>query len=202
MTPGTAPDSGPEGRREAILEAAYKAFTQWGYRRTAMEDIAREAGLSRASLYRQFANKDEIFRSLAEGLHDSAVAAAEEALRAPGPVAERVQAALEAKTVRFLEVLHGSPHGAELVDESSRLCGELAATSEARVRRLIADALRAAARAGEIDLAASGLGAPGAAELLVLSTNGLKHGAEDVEAFRKRLDAFVRVFFAGLGERG
>ncbi|HEM47255.1 MAG TPA: TetR/AcrR family transcriptional regulator [Alphaproteobacteria bacterium] len=194
-----APDPGIDRRRETILAAAYVQFMRYGYRRTAMEDIARETGVSRASLYRHFANKEEIFRSLAERLHDEAVAAAEQALKAPGPVAERVREALEAKSVRFLEVMHGSPHGAELVDESSRLCGELAAASEARVQKLLTEALRAAARAGEVDLARAGVSAVAAAELLVLAAAGLKHGAGDVDAFRTRLAALVRVFFAGTG---
>jgi AcrR family transcriptional regulator len=194
-----APDPGIDRRREAILAAAFVQFMRYGYRRTAMEDIARETGVSRASLYRHFANKEEIFRSLAEGLHDEAVAAAEQALEAPGPIAERVRGALEAKSVRFLDVMHGSPHGAELVDESSRLCGDLASTSEARVQKLLTEALRAAARAGEIDLARAGVSAVAAAELLVLAAAGLKHGAGDVDAFRTRLAALVRVFFAGTG---
>jgi len=194
-----APEPDGDARREAILAAAYVQLMRYGYRRTAMEDIARELGLSRASLYRHFANKEEIFRSLAEGLHDDAVAAAEAALKAPGPIADRVRDALEAKSVRFLEVVHGSPHGAELVDETSRLCGELAARSEARVQKLLTDALRAAARAGEIDLGAAGLSAVSAAELLVLAATGLKHGDGDIDAFRTRLAAMVRVFFGGIG---
>jgi AcrR family transcriptional regulator len=193
MAPATDP------RREAILAAAYAQFTRYGYRRTSMEDIARELGLSRASLYREFANKEEIFRTLAAALHDNAVAAAETALKQPGPIATRVRDALEAKSVRVLEVLHGSPHGAELVDESSRLCGELAGTTEARVQKLLADALRAAGRSGELDLGVAGLSATAAAELLVLSAAGLKHGAADAETFRRRLAAMVKIFFAGLG---
>lgn len=186
-------------RREAILAAAYTQFARYGYRRTAMEDIARELGLSRGSLYREFANKEEIFRTLAAALHDDAVAAAKTALELPGPIAERVRDALAAKNARMLEVLLDSPHGAELVDESSRLCGELAGRTEARLQKLISDALRSAVRAGELDLSAAGLTAPAAAELLVLSVAGLKHGAGDADGFRRRLAAMVRIFFAGLG---
>lgn len=192
------PDADGAGRREAILAAAFVQFMRYGYRRTAMEDIARETGVSRASLYRHFANKQEIFRSLAEGLHDEAVTAAEAALKAPGPIEDRVRGALEAKSVRFLEVAHGSPHGGELVDEGSRLCGELASTSEARVQKLLTEALRAAARSGEVDLGAAGLSAVAAAELLVLAAGGLKHGAGEVDAFRAQLAGLVRVFFRGL----
>lgn len=195
-----APDL--DSRREDIVASAFVQFMRYGYRRTSMEDIARETGVSRASLYRHFANKEEIFRTLATALHEQAVTAAEAGLKEPGPIAGRVRAALEAKSVRFLEVVHDSPHGAELVDESSRLCGELAGATEARVQRLLCEALRAAARTGEIDLGATGLNAVTAAELLALSATGLKHGAGDADVFRGRLAAMIRVFFAGIGAQG
>jgi AcrR family transcriptional regulator len=194
-----APDSDP--RRETILAAAYQQFMRYGYRRTSMDDIAGETGLSRASLYRSFANKDEIFQSLAEGLHDAAVSAAEAALKQPGPIEDRVRAALVARTVQFLEIVYGSPHGAELIDESGRLCGELAAKSEARARKLLTDALRAAAREGEIDLTGHGLSALAAADLMLLAATGLKHGAPDVAVFQSRLQSLVGILFAGLQRR-
>ncbi len=188
----------PDPRREAILDAAFAQFMRYGFRRTAMEDIARETGVSRASLYLHFRNKEEIFTTLAERLHEQALEAAETALKAPGDVAERVRGALEAKTLRFLEVVAGSPHGGELMDESGRLCGELAAATEQRFERLLADALRDAARDGEIDLQGAGLSAPAAAELLRLAAHGLKHPVDDPRAFRRRLARLVAVFFAGL----
>ena len=48
-------------RREAILEAAIKAYDQEGYHAVTMEKIAETAELSRATLYLHFKTKDEIF---------------------------------------------------------------------------------------------------------------------------------------------
>ena len=61
--------------RERILGAAFVRFARYGFRRTSMEDIAGEAGVSRAALYLQFRNKEEIFKSLAQDLQDRALAA-------------------------------------------------------------------------------------------------------------------------------
>ena len=69
-----APSEAFASRRDAILDAAYQAFARYGYRRTSMEEIARGTGMSRASLYLQFANKEEIFRALVERVHGEAVA--------------------------------------------------------------------------------------------------------------------------------
>src|SRR5581483_9911319 len=65
---------------ERILDAALVRFAQYGFRRTSMEDIAAEAGVSRAALYLQFDNKEAIFRALSEALHERALAAAIAAL--------------------------------------------------------------------------------------------------------------------------
>lgn len=187
-----------ERRREAILGAAFQQFTRYGFRRTSMEDLAREAGVSRPSLYLHFRNKEEIFRSLSESLHEASLAAAERALKSDAPLAERVRVALETKVVRLLEIVHQSPHGAELLDESNRLCGDLAVASEERLQGLLTRAFRSAARSGEIDLRGAGLSAAAAAELIRLAAYGLKSPGSDPEGFRERLARLVRVFFAGL----
>ena len=189
----------PDPRREAVLNAALIQFMRYGFRRTSMEDIAQETGVSRASLYQHFRNKEEIFRSLAERLHEQTLEAAETALKGEGRVGDRVRGALEGKVVRFLDLVAESPHGAELVDESGRLCGDLAVATEERFQRLLADALRDGVRNGEIDLQGAGLSAPAAAELLRLAAHGLKPPNADSSQFRRRLERLVDVFFAGLG---
>jgi AcrR family transcriptional regulator len=40
--------------RERVLEATYACIARYGIAKTTVEDVAREAGLSRATVYRQF----------------------------------------------------------------------------------------------------------------------------------------------------
>ncbi|HET6152551.1 MAG TPA: helix-turn-helix domain-containing protein [Marmoricola sp.] len=47
---------------ESILEAARAQFQRTGIRRTSGDDIARSAGVNRATLYRRVGTKDEIVR--------------------------------------------------------------------------------------------------------------------------------------------
>ena len=47
-------------QRDAILEAAEKLFLEAGIETTSMLDIARRAGITRVTLYRYFANRDEV----------------------------------------------------------------------------------------------------------------------------------------------
>lgn len=51
---------------ERIFEAAQECFARYGFQKTSMEDIAREAGLSRRSVYRHFPDKAALFNEVAE----------------------------------------------------------------------------------------------------------------------------------------
>jgi TetR/AcrR family fatty acid metabolism transcriptional regulator len=65
---GAAPaDDSPT--RARILRAAEQRFASFGYRHTAISEIARDAGVAAGTLYRYFENKEEIFRAvMREGL--------------------------------------------------------------------------------------------------------------------------------------
>lgn len=187
--------------RERILAAAFVRFARYGFRRTSMEDIAGEAGVSRAALYLQFRNKEEIFKSLASDLQDRALARAGAALDADGALAERIRAAIEGKSLEMVRIALESPHGGELLDETGRLCGDLIADTERRFAEQLTRVLRRAAADGEIDLAAAELSASGAAVLLLRAVKGLKGPGVTVEDFQRGLAALVRVFVAGLAAR-
>ncbi len=50
-----------DGPRQRILEATYLCVARWGLSKTTVEDAAREAGLSRATVYRYFpGGRDEL----------------------------------------------------------------------------------------------------------------------------------------------
>jgi len=51
--------------RERILEAGYACVARYGLAKTTVEDVARAAGLSRATLYRQFpGGRDQLLREV------------------------------------------------------------------------------------------------------------------------------------------
>lgn len=59
----------PNVRKEQILTAAKKLFSQNGYYQTQIADIHREAGVARGTIYQYFKNKDDIFETLLEKLY-------------------------------------------------------------------------------------------------------------------------------------
>lgn len=192
-----------DAAREGILNAALDRFGRYGLRRTSMEDIARQAGVSRTSIYFHFGSKDQVFRALSEQLHEESLAAMEAALKADGGVEERIRTALEARFGRFVELTEGSPHGAELLDEHSRVCGDIAGAARARSLRLLQRAIRDASADGAIDPGRVGLTAGSAAELFFDCAGAVKEGDGTVSprVYRRRLGQVVRVLVAGMGGR-
>jgi AcrR family transcriptional regulator len=55
-----------DGADQKVLDAALACFARWGLTKTTLDDIAREAGVSRATVYRLFpGGKDVVFDAVA-----------------------------------------------------------------------------------------------------------------------------------------
>jgi AcrR family transcriptional regulator len=63
--------------RAKLLDAAVPALAENGYHATRVDDIVRIAGVSHGTFYLYFANKEDLFRTLAERCADQADALAE-----------------------------------------------------------------------------------------------------------------------------
>lgn len=190
--------------RDAVLSAAIDEFAAFGPRRASMEGIARRAGVSRATLYAHWRNRDELFRDLVAALHAEHEAEMATVLEDDAPFETRLLAMLEARFLRFVELTSASPHAAELYDSHGRLCGDIARASQERSEQLILKLLRQAVRTGEADLSGSGLSAAKVAGVLFDCAHGAK--GEDAslarpDEFRARLRNAVAVLVAGLGAR-
>jgi AcrR family transcriptional regulator len=63
MSEGEATE--PESGRERLLDAAESCLERFGLAKTTIEDVAQAAGLSRATVYRQFGNRDALLLGVA-----------------------------------------------------------------------------------------------------------------------------------------
>ncbi|MGZ4276070.1 MAG: TetR/AcrR family transcriptional regulator [Solirubrobacteraceae bacterium] len=100
-------------QRRRLLEAAAAVFAGRGYAEGSAEAISREAGMSKATFYEHFANKEECILVLFdEGATEvmRAMAGASEA----GPF-ESFEARVEAGARAFLETLAAYPESAQTV---------------------------------------------------------------------------------------
>ena len=50
-------------REDRILDAAATLLVRWGYRKTTIDDVAREAGVGKGTIYLHWKDKNELFRA-------------------------------------------------------------------------------------------------------------------------------------------
>ena len=50
-------------REERLLDAAATLLVRWGYRKTTIDDVAREAGVGKGTIYLHWKDKNELFRA-------------------------------------------------------------------------------------------------------------------------------------------
>lgn len=137
----------PEAARRLLL-AAVEAFAERGYHATTTRDIAGRAGMSPAALYIHYKTKEELLHRISRIGHDRALLLLETAADRDGTASERLADAVRsfvswhaerhttARVVQYeLEAL-GEEHRAEIVALRRR--------SDAAVRRIIGDGVRAA----------------------------------------------------------
>ena len=188
-------------KRDAIIRGAHAQFRIYGYRKTSMEDIARELGISRASLYSYFENKDEIFdRFLC--IFMRSLTAAEKSLAggwSSKNTLEKLVDALLARHLRFHDEQFHSSHAAELQDEYSRLCGDVVIQSNMTFQMFLSQALKQVSRDNLADLSSINLETEQVADLLNLGVAVLKRGADKPGIFESRVGQFVKIFMRGLG---
>ncbi|HET6486464.1 MAG TPA: helix-turn-helix domain-containing protein [Spirochaetia bacterium] len=58
-----SPAGGRELREDRILEAAVSVLARWGFRKTTVDDVAREAGVGKGTIYLHWKDKVELFRA-------------------------------------------------------------------------------------------------------------------------------------------
>jgi len=177
---------GADPSTEAILDAAVVEFERHGLRRVALEDVARRAGVSRTTIYRRFAGKDELIAAVVERENVSLFADIAAELKQAGP---QTNYYVEAFTLSILRFRRHRVLNQMMTDEPA-LVLELAGRHYGAAIDRMADALREifpggfAERIGEpavneladtiLRYAAMALLLPGARPL---------HTADDIRAF-------------------
>ena len=137
-------------QRERLLRAAAREFAERGYAGASSESISRRAGMSKATFYEHFANKEECMLALFDmGAELVQAAMAEAARNAPiGDARERLRAGTRA----FLGALAEHPEFAQTLLVEIIGAGPRAAQRRDQILQAFADVLdaenAAAARRG------------------------------------------------------
>jgi AcrR family transcriptional regulator len=122
-----------ELRTKQIIEAAIGVFAEKGFHPARMEDISDAAGLSKATIYLYFKDKDALIKAIANEVFHHELAELEAARDLPGTAAEKLQALMASFVVREEEVDASMPIVFEFYALSSRRPG---------VQQILSDHLR------------------------------------------------------------
>lgn len=166
-------------RSRGVLAAAYGTFLRFGVRRAAMQDIADQAGLSRAALYMHFRNKNDIFRALMAHYYAAAAELVAEALERADTPTEALRAAFAAQTGDAATEMMASPHAEELLSLKQSAARDVIAEGGARLTAVYADWMQAGVAAGRISMTGAGPDPHVTARAMLAALDGLKPlGAE------------------------
>lgn len=190
-----------KGRIEQIAAAALRLFARYGYKRTSMDDIAREAGVARATLYLHFKGKDDVFRAMLASLDGRVETRCREALATPGPFAQRLAALMEAHHGTAFAAFSAGEHLGELKAVMVAIAGAQLAAFEATFVSFARQLFAEAAAAGEIAIARSGLPLETLIATMMRAAAGAKYGEQpSCEDYLIRLREIAAVFAAAVAK--
>lgn len=187
--PAPDPAAGSDPAMEAILDAAVIEFERHGFRRVALDDVARRARVSRTTIYRRFANRDELVAAVIERENIALFADIAEEVKRAGPQSNYY---VEAFTISILKFRRHRVLYRILTDEPALLLDLARRHYDAAIARMAA-ALRDIFPAGF----AERIGAQAVEELadtilryaamvLLLPSSQPLESADDIRAFARK----------------
>lgn len=148
-------------KRGQILDGAHRVFMKMGYDAASMNDVTREAGVSKGTIYVYFQSKEELFAALierAKGLFAESIRDLlahqpdpEEGLRQFGLAF--IRQIFQSEMIPAMRILLG------LVDRMPTLCQRFFASSPSNARTILKDYLDAHVKAGYFDIADTSMAA-------------------------------------------
>lgn len=120
--------SATANRREQIIQAAGRLFSERGIYPSRIDDVAATAGVGKGTVYWYFSSKDEVVLAVIEEFFDRAHEGLAALVQEPGTVAERLHDYVRSHAAQLIE----QPHLAALAAEFYAL-----APREPKVRELL-----------------------------------------------------------------
>lgn len=121
--------------------AGLRLFTQYGYRKTSIDDIAEAAQVAKRTVYLHFENKAAVFLAILEYLADQVRQRCDAAENARGTPVDRLTGLLDAFLGMAFELFSKSEHMPELEETFSKLArariGKLNTEYEEHIARFL-----------------------------------------------------------------
>lgn len=180
-------------KAEAIIAAGEKLFGRFGYRRTSMDDIAREAGVAKGTLYLYFDGKAAVFRAMQVRNLEEVTRRCVAAEVRGRTFHERLAGLLEANYGWIHERYGASEHLVELGATRMTVGAEIAAQSDAAYAARLRALCESAQAQGEISLASFGHDADALVETVLDAARGAKSEAGEPVSPARYRRSLVRI---------
>ncbi|MDA4847456.1 TetR/AcrR family transcriptional regulator [Hoeflea poritis] len=172
-----------KNRDAHIIDAAVRLFLRFGVKRTSMNDIAEEAGLSRQTLYKAFANKGAVLQATIRSLADKVVLDIEAGLEKAEGLGARLDLIFKHIVIVHYDFLHSSPNAEDIIAGVNASSQEELEAAARRNIALIERVLEPYSR----EIGDSGLTVPQYADFIQRTATAAKHAAKS----RKHLLALL-----------
>lgn len=182
-----------DDKRGTILESALTVFLTYGFKKTSMDDIAQQAGVSRPALYQLFKNKTDIFRALSYDLMQNAIVHAKHAFDQPGTPREQLFNAIDSSIMEMHRFCDQSVHGAELIGINQEIARDIEFEWKKDMIAVIANGIDSAINNGSADgskLKERSLDSEAVARILMHSMEGMRESylsGQSIEAYVDQL---------------
>jgi AcrR family transcriptional regulator len=187
-----------DAKSDHILDAALPVFVRHGFRKASMADIARAAGISRASLYLSFSSKEEVFRAGSTRAHARTMQDVAAVLAGHGDVFERLEGAVAAFHEGLIAPFAGSADAVELFDVNMALARDITLAARDRLVALLAQALADAQGAGAVAPDRLQARPVDLAGVIVAAMDGIKHAPGDGGQREAHMRLFMRLLRAAI----
>ena len=179
-------DNEATDRRARILTAARWCFLNFGFAKTAFEDIAKRANLSRTLLYRIFKDKAEIYQAVFVDWLVSRHPAAKQAAKGPGSPYERLLSVCQLMALEPWAEMVGAAMGREFLE----ICDQIDPKSKALYQEVMTECVTAI------------LGDEASAKVFLLALDGLFADQPPMEVLEQRTQLLAARFAPRSSKRG
>jgi AcrR family transcriptional regulator len=189
-----------ETRKDSIVLAAQKLFSQFGPRKTSVDEIARLAQVSKGTIYNYFESKEEIHSAVVERELTMLMEQIKEAVAKENDSAGKVRAYLLAKLSRMRELVNFYHVTREDALQYWPLIKGIKEKYLKAERSILVDILTEGNNRGELLVSEPEL----FAQIIAASTSGMEAPwllSELSISQEEFVDAVVEVFFKGIARR-
>lgn len=183
-------------RNQKLVTAAKSVFSRYGVSKTTMNDIAREAGVARQTLYNAYPNKEAILRAAVREFnqmtHDAVIAEWKDKTT----FGDKVDVFFKHGPLTWYDAVQASPEAADLIDGMHSIASEEMLELKQEWTAIFTDLIRQHTKPGT----SAHQDAEATADFLFSTSANAKYDAPDRETIVTRLAILKRAVLAMMAD--